>query len=307
MEDDAEFCDCEEGTPGEVMAISMYALIGGAKHETIRLCGMIKGRAVSLLVDSGNTHSFIDEALIKKLNWEVVATAPMTVSVADGDKVVSRGVCDPLIWKVQGIEFQHWVSTLQLGGSDMVLGVDWLREHNPVQMNFKDPSLTMSKEGEKVTLWGIGGQPQLSFSEGKKVLKWCGKRQYGLAACLTIIGSEKPEPEQIPEAIQCILDQYQDVFSEPKGLPPPMEHEHQIVLKEGPKPFKLRPYRCQFIQKGEVEKMVREMTENGIIQASCSPFASPVLLVKKKDGNWRFYVDYRQLNDLTVKDKFQCL
>ncbi|KAL2542528.1 Uncharacterized protein Adt_03506 [Abeliophyllum distichum] len=78
---------------------------------------------------------------------------------------------------------------------------------------------------------------------------------------------------KMPGIIRPILEDYDDVFKEPSDLPPIRSHDHQLTLKEGAQSFKIRPYRCLFIQKTEVEKMVKEMIEVGIVQTSNNPFA----------------------------------
>lgn len=85
---------------------------------------------------------------------------------------------------------------------------------------------------------------------------------------------------------------------------PLRECDHQIPLVPGAQPVNVKPYRYPPRLKDEIEKQVADMLHQGVIQKSTSAFASPVLLVKKKDNTWRFCVDYRYLNALTIKSKY---
>lgn len=77
-----------------------------------------------------------------------------------------------------------------------------------------------------------------------------------------------------------------------------------IPLVDGTKVVKVKPYRYSSLQKAKIEKLVKEMLQNSIIWNSNNPFASLIVMVKNKDESWRLCIDYRQLNQLTIKDQF---
>ncbi|TYJ98046.1 peroxidase 64 [Cucumis melo var. makuwa] len=114
---------------------------------------------------------------------------------------------------------------------------------------------------------------------------------------------EEGEESNLP-MIRNLLAKNRIIFELPKGLPPKRAVDHRILIPEGQNPINVRPYKYGYIQKGEIERLVSEMLQAEIIRPSRSPYSSPVLLVKKRDGGWRFCVDYHKLNQVTVADKF---
>uniref|UniRef100_A0A0A9AYG2 Reverse transcriptase domain-containing protein n=1 Tax=Arundo donax TaxID=35708 RepID=A0A0A9AYG2_ARUDO len=87
-----------------------------------------------------------------------------------------------------------------------------------------------------------------------------------------------------------LLAEFADIFAEPQGLPP-APFDHRIHLVPGTPPVAVWPYRYPQLLKDEIERQCEVMLQQGIIQPSTSPFSSPVLLVRKKDGTWRFCVN----------------
>ncbi|KAD4177974.1 hypothetical protein E3N88_26565 [Mikania micrantha] len=106
------------------------------------------------------------------------------------------------------------------------------------------------------------------------------------------------------EEIRQLLLQYEDVFQAPNSLPPDRSCNHKIQLIDEVVTINQKAYRYPMGQKDIIEKMVQEMLDMGVIRHSVSSFASPVVLVKKKNGTGRLCVDYRKLNEHTVKNRF---
>lgn len=123
---------------------------------------------------------------------------------------------------------------------------------------------------------------------------------YSLQVVQNEVSTEKvTNPDLIP-----ILDKFSNVFLKPQRLPPSRSQDHAIHLNPGAEPINVKPYRYPYFQIQVMEQLVADMLRDGVIRPSRSPFSSPVLLVQKKDGTWRFCVDYRALNAITVRDRF---
>ena len=102
-----------------------------------------------------------------------------------------------------------------------------------------------------------------------------------------------------------IVNEYPDVFPEElPGMPPDRDIEFIIELLPGTAPIAKRPYRMGVNELAELKKQIRELIDKGYVQPSSSPWGAPVLFVEKKDGTQRMCIDYRSLNEVTIKNKY---
>jgi len=297
----------EDSDSGEdLMAISTHAVQGTTSSKTIRLdCHILKNKAV-VLVDSGSTHNFIREQLAAlKPNWKLLEK-PLQVRVANGSILTCTHEVTDCPWLIQGHQFHTTFRILPLQCYDAILGMDWLEQFSPMEIQWAQKWLTFHYQGEKVKLQGltnsissllpVSGDQLLAMLKQDDI--WCAVQVYALDS------STSQADTSIPPTMQQLLDKFSVIFAEPSGTPPVRCINHSIPLLPGTQPFRIRPYRYTPAQKDEIEKQVAHLLKHHMIQRSNSPYASPVLLVKKKTGEWRLCVDYRRLNAFTIKNKF---
>jgi hypothetical protein len=164
---------------------------------------------------------------------------------------------------------------------DMILGVAFLRQLGPILWDFDDLCMAFTKEGRHMFWRGISSTRHEVHSTRLQAIS----------------------PSE-PALLDKLLDSFEDVFAEPTGLPPARACDHRIHLLPDTAPMAVRPYRYPQLQKDELELQCKVMLAQGIIRPSTATFSAPVLLVKKHDNTWRFCVNYRALNERTIKDKF---
>ncbi|XP_056698524.1 uncharacterized protein [Spinacia oleracea] len=302
--DELELGDKEVSEP----QISMSALSGSQGFSTMRVRGMVKGKPVQILIDSGSTHNFVDLNIAQKLGCILETIPPQAITVADGNHLACQHICKNFTWTIQDITFEADVLLIPLGSCDMVLGIQWLSLLGPISWDFLHLQMEFCFQNKQVMLKGILSK-RLKVVEGEPSSKL-----FATTAHLCLIQvqnqadlhSETHTPSvEVPAELKELQLNYQMVFEEPTELPPLRGvFDHAIPLLPDANPVNIRPYRYPLQQRDVIEQLVQEMLDRGIIQNSASPFASPVVLVGKKDGTWRLCVDYRELNNRTVKNKF---
>jgi hypothetical protein len=120
----------------ELLGISLYALAGAPAPRTMRLMGRIKGQPLVILIDTGSTHSFVDQNLAKRIQLPAQERSQLTVMVANGELISRPCCCTAVSFSLQGYDFQTNLHLLVLGGCDMVLGVNWLSTLGPILWDF---------------------------------------------------------------------------------------------------------------------------------------------------------------------------
>ncbi|XP_057424795.1 uncharacterized protein LOC130718278 [Lotus japonicus] len=293
--------DCHPETE-PVPHLSLNNIVGFTSRRSFKVWGTIEDHKVVVLVDCGATHNFISKALVQELHLKVEDTPSYVVEVGDGHKISCKGVCKDVSLLLHNVPVNQQFYLFGLGGVDIVLGLEWLASLGDIRANFEQLTLRFTMNGQKLSLQG---DPELCKKDASlnSLLK---ALQHGEGFLIDFqqIRAETDWRANVPADLVSILHQFPSIFEPPEGLPPHRRQDHAIHLKEGAQIPNLRPYRYPHYQKNEIEKLVAKMLDAGIIRPSTSPFSSPIILVRKKDGSWRFCVDYRALNKITVPDKF---
>lgn len=164
--------------------------------------------------------------------------------------------------------------------------------------------MTFQDGNAEITLRGVQSVPQqVQELPAEQVVKWYKGNEIWSMVFLHEVQNPIAAVTESTE-VQSLLTEFSDVFQKPTQLPPPRQYDHTIPLLPGATPVNSRPYCYSPLHKDEIERQVQELLSTGLIVPSSSPFASPVRLVQQKDGSWRFCVDFRKLNDITVKNRF---
>uniref|UniRef100_A0A151UDB9 Retrovirus-related Pol polyprotein from transposon 17.6 n=1 Tax=Cajanus cajan TaxID=3821 RepID=A0A151UDB9_CAJCA len=254
----------------EEVHISLNALQGIAGGNTLQLKGLIKHQKVPFLMDTGSTHNFISDKWVKVLGLKTQFVKDFPVIVASDKKLLITRKCEQTTWRFSDHTFTADFLVLPSKTFGIILGMQWFKTLEEIYWNCA--TLTMR----------FNHQALLNVAD---------------------IGDQETLTTEQQQELTTLLHQFQQLFVEPTKLPPRRKSDHKIILINDT-PVCSKPYRYPHAQKEEIERQVQGLLEKGFIRESTSSYASPLVLVKKKDGSWRCCTDFRKLNAFTIKNKF---
>jgi hypothetical protein len=258
--------------------ISLHALTGFSPPQTLKLIGYIKNRKVIILVDNGSSHIFIHRRITQETNFYIRVVNNFQIMIANAMKCGGR--CENVCLQIGHYQLKYHMFSIDMGGCDIVLGVEWLRTLGPIIMDFKELTMQFKQEGKNYQFQGLTiGSPEIISSHRMENI--LNKGHSGIISQLHSI--QVVETPFVHPELQAFLSKNQAIFSTPQGLPPSHGvHDHSIPLVPGILPLNVRPYRHPFSQKNEIEKIVQEFLQVGVIHPNTIPYSSPVVMVPNK-------------------------
>ena len=190
----------KEPTEAQVLlAVSLAALNGSAAASTMQFQGAIQGLPVKILLDSGSSHTFVSFALSSRLTGQTALPVPLRVKIADGHVLDYADTFLQLQWEVQGCSFYTDAKVLPLAHYDLVVGMDWLAQYSPMQVDWAQKWLIIPYEGSFRTLQGeLHSLPPGSVVQVTAVMK-------DSSTSVTLTHTS-------PAAITQLLQEFQSVF-----------------------------------------------------------------------------------------------
>ncbi|GJY73546.1 putative reverse transcriptase domain-containing protein [Tanacetum coccineum] len=188
---------------------------------------------------------------------------------------------------------------IELGTFDVIIGMDWLVKHDVVivcgekVVRIPYGNKTLIVEGDK-------GGSRLKIISCIKARKYVEQGCHLFLAHVTKKKSKEKRMEDVP-----IIRDFPEVFPEELQVTTPRARmSFRMILVPKAAPVARAPYRLAPSEMKELSVQLQELLEKGFIHPSSSPWGAPVLFVKKKDGSFRMCIDYRELNKLTVKNRY---
>ncbi|GKC22475.1 hypothetical protein Tco_1024625 [Tanacetum coccineum] len=196
---------------------------------------------------------------------------------------------------------------VELGCFDAIIGMDWLAKYQVVIV-CAEKIVRIPRGNETLIFHGDGSnrgnETRLNIILCTKMQKYMLKGYHVFLAHVTKkMTKDKSEGKRL-EDVPIVRD-FPEVFLEDlPGLPSTRQVEFQIDLIHGVAPVARAPYRLAPSEMKELSDQLQELSNKGFIRPSSSPWGAPVLFVKKKDGSFQMCIDYRELNKLTVKNRY---